>query len=30
MGWLKNFFKRIVVEAITEVLEPHIRAIVVV
>jgi hypothetical protein len=28
MGWLKNFFKRIVVEAITEVLEPHIRAVV--
>jgi hypothetical protein len=28
MGWLKNFFKRIVVEAITEVLEPRIRAIV--
>jgi len=28
MGWLKNFFKRIVVEAITEVLEPHIRVVV--
>ncbi|MFA0759524.1 MAG: hypothetical protein PVTTEEND_000365 [Candidatus Fervidibacter sp.] len=28
MGWLKNFFKRIVVEAITEVLEPRMRAVV--
>jgi AcrR family transcriptional regulator len=28
MGWLKNFFKRIVVEAITEVLEPRIRVVV--
>jgi phage baseplate assembly protein W len=28
MGWLKNFFKRIVVEAITEVLEPRMRVVV--
>jgi len=28
MGLLKNFFKRIVVEALTEVLEPRIRTIV--
>lgn len=28
MGWLKNFFKRIVVEAVTEVLEPRLRTIV--
>jgi hypothetical protein len=28
MGWLKNFFKRIVVEAITEVLETRMRVVV--
>jgi phage baseplate assembly protein W len=28
MGWLKNFFKRIVVEAIMEALEPRMRVVV--